>query len=324
MACLWQLGRFVETVYGSIAFTLIFLFAGIGGSLLSAWWNPPAVGVGASGAIFGLIGALLVFLAVHRKSIPLKALKSIRTGMLLFLVYNLLPGLFIRAIDTAAHVGGLLAGAMAALFLTRPWPVKSRHQGLIRQLLLSVVPAAILAGLAVVAIRDIPRRAPETIAEIKAEELAQKKATAFNELQRQWEKPLAEFQTISQRYTSLLPRIDENPREDATTVRELAKIGGDTGRIEETLGKIRDTISDAELRAMADAIVTSLRHFELAVARLGAATENRNKSAPYIQGPDGVNTHIQSCKEYMQRYETLMDEFKAKYHLDFAPIKPAK
>ena len=63
MWALWDSGQLTERLFGSAWFTAIYLFAGVGGSLASMLWQPAAVSVGASGAIFGVFGALLAYLA---------------------------------------------------------------------------------------------------------------------------------------------------------------------------------------------------------------------------------------------------------------------
>jgi rhomboid protease GluP len=59
MWCLWDLGRLAESVYGHWTFAVVYLITGIGSSLASVAWNPGVLSVGASGAIFGIAGALI-------------------------------------------------------------------------------------------------------------------------------------------------------------------------------------------------------------------------------------------------------------------------
>ena len=62
MWCLWNLGLLAERVFDPWTYVLTYTFCGLAGSLASLWWHPMAVGVGASGAIFGLAGALIAAL----------------------------------------------------------------------------------------------------------------------------------------------------------------------------------------------------------------------------------------------------------------------
>ena len=70
MIGLWQMGPLVERLLGNRGFLAVYLFSGVCGSLASVLWNPFVVSAGASGAVFGVYGALLAFLLRHRGSIP--------------------------------------------------------------------------------------------------------------------------------------------------------------------------------------------------------------------------------------------------------------
>ena len=119
MYVLWDIGRLVERLVGNIAFLVLYLIAGVFGSLASVAWNPRVVSAGASGAVFGLFGVLLAFLLRHRHSIPSDVLRKLRNSALAFLGYNLLLG-FRPGIDMAAHLGGLLGGFLYGWFAVQP------------------------------------------------------------------------------------------------------------------------------------------------------------------------------------------------------------
>ncbi|RUL86484.1 rhomboid family intramembrane serine protease [Tautonia sociabilis] len=121
MYVLYRAGPLLERLYGNLGFALLYLAAGLGGALASAWWHPLAVSVGASGAIFGLFGGLGAFLLSHRASIPAAVLKRVRGGVIALVLYNTLFGLVIPGIDNAAHLGGLVSGFVAGLFLRRDY-----------------------------------------------------------------------------------------------------------------------------------------------------------------------------------------------------------
>jgi rhomboid protease GluP len=110
MWCLWDLGALCESLYGKWTFGLIYLICGLGASLTSiAWHAGPSVG--ASGAIFGLAGALLAALKLGEFSVPRSALSGVMRSLGAFVVYNLLFGL-LPGIDNSAHIGGLITGAI--------------------------------------------------------------------------------------------------------------------------------------------------------------------------------------------------------------------
>jgi hypothetical protein len=119
---LWVLaniGPFIESLSGRISYLILYLVAGLGGGTASLVWHPTTVSAGASGAIFGLYGALLAFLLRHRKVIAPESLKSLRKGAFVFLGYNVLFGLARPEVDMAAHLGGLCTGFLLGLFLVR-------------------------------------------------------------------------------------------------------------------------------------------------------------------------------------------------------------
>src|SRR5215472_8722562 len=116
MFVLFNIGLFMESLAGRVSFVVLYLVCGLGGSAASLVWHPSIVSAGASGAIFGLYGALLGFLVRHRGSIPGESLASLRKGALTFIGYNLLYGLR-PGVDMAAHVGGLVTGFVLGLSL---------------------------------------------------------------------------------------------------------------------------------------------------------------------------------------------------------------
>ena len=124
MFVLFNIGLFLESLTGRVPFVALYLVCGVGGSAASLAWHPSIVSAGASGAIFGLYGALLGFLVRHRGSIPAESLASLRKGALTFIGYNLLYGLR-PGVDMAAHLGGLATGFMLGLFLIRPPSISS-------------------------------------------------------------------------------------------------------------------------------------------------------------------------------------------------------
>ncbi|HUO26972.1 MAG TPA: rhomboid family intramembrane serine protease [Candidatus Aquilonibacter sp.] len=110
MWCLWDLGALCEALYGRWTYAAIYFICGIGASLGSLVWNPFAFSVGASGAIFGLAGALLAAFQLGEFSVPRSALSGVLRSLGAFVVYNLIFGFAISGIDNAAHIGGLITG----------------------------------------------------------------------------------------------------------------------------------------------------------------------------------------------------------------------
>jgi rhomboid protease GluP len=146
MWCLWNLGLLAEPLIGSFGVVAAYVLTGAAGNLLSVLWNglqnhaalisqqvphqsfvaldyfPP--GAGASGAVFGIAGALIVLLKSPRLPVPPQELKKLRRSVIYFAVINLVIGLAISlnvvssrtgiSIDNSAHLGGVLCGMLLA------------------------------------------------------------------------------------------------------------------------------------------------------------------------------------------------------------------
>lgn len=126
MWALWDIGRLVERLFGSKRFALLYLGSGVAGNLLSlVVQGNQAISGGASGAIFSLYGALLVFLWRERRQVEPKEFRWLFGGALLFTVLMLGFGFVVPGIDNSAHGGGLLAGALLGMALLRPWTAHS-------------------------------------------------------------------------------------------------------------------------------------------------------------------------------------------------------
>ena len=119
MWCLWNLGFLAERVFDPWMYVLTYTFCGLAGSLASLWWHPTAVGVGASGAIFGLAGALIAALYLGHLPISRQAIQGTLKSLLIFAGYNLFFGAAVPGIDNSAHVGGLLAGLALGAVLAK-------------------------------------------------------------------------------------------------------------------------------------------------------------------------------------------------------------
>jgi rhomboid protease GluP len=124
MWCLWSLGFLAERVFDPWTYVLIYTSCGLAGSLASLWWHPLIPGAGASGAIFGLAGALIAALYLGHLPISRQAIQGTLKSLLTFAGYNLFFGAVARGIDNSAHIGGLVAGltlgAVLAKHLTAP------------------------------------------------------------------------------------------------------------------------------------------------------------------------------------------------------------
>lgn len=118
MLALWDSGRLVEAVFGRRRFFAIYLVSGLAGNLVSLIARADlAVSGGASGAIFGVYGAFLVYLLHERRRLHPIDFKWMFWGAAVFSSILLALGFFIPGIDNAAHAGGLAAGAICGFVL---------------------------------------------------------------------------------------------------------------------------------------------------------------------------------------------------------------
>lgn len=145
MWCLWNLGQLAESLYGRCTYATIYLICGLGASLCSAGWHPYVPSVGASGAIFGLAGALIAAFKLGEFSVPRAALSGTLRSLGAFVVYNLVFGFALPGIDNAAHIGGLVTGLIVGALIA---VVAPRHEDAPRRALVLGVVLAALAGCA--------------------------------------------------------------------------------------------------------------------------------------------------------------------------------
>lgn len=110
------LGRLCESLYGPARFLWLFLLAGICGASFS-WLGGNTTSVGASGGIFGLMGAAMIFGWRYRSRLPEPMSRFLRRSLLPWVVLNLAIGLVIPFIDNLGHVGGLIGGTLAAMVI---------------------------------------------------------------------------------------------------------------------------------------------------------------------------------------------------------------
>lgn len=112
MYSLYIVGSQVESYMGKFKFCIIYLFSALAGSLLSITVSSYA-SVGASGAIFGLLGSLLYFGYHYRVYLG----NVLRSQIIPLIIVNLLLGFMVPGIDNFAHIGGLIGGLLMTLAL---------------------------------------------------------------------------------------------------------------------------------------------------------------------------------------------------------------
>jgi len=121
MWALWDGGQLVERMYGHARFATLYFVSGLTGNLVSLIvQGDRAVSGGASGAVFGLYGALLVFLWRERRQLHPKEFRWLFWGAAGFSVATIVFGFIVPGIDNAAHIGGFLSGLLIGMVFVRP------------------------------------------------------------------------------------------------------------------------------------------------------------------------------------------------------------
>ena len=122
MYSLYAIGREVESLFGKVKYIIIFILSGIFGSIMSIAFTHNTISAGASGAIFGLLGALLYFGINYRTYLG----EAIKRTIIPIIVVNLIIGFFAEGIDLAAYIGGLVGGVLVSMMVGIPDKSKTR------------------------------------------------------------------------------------------------------------------------------------------------------------------------------------------------------
>jgi len=122
MWCLWSLGELAERLYGHVTFACVYLLCGISGSLGSVFWHAtPTLSAGASGAIFGIAGAVIASIKLGEFSSGVMAQGTMQS-LMAFVGYNVLFGAISGRTDNACHFGGLAAGLVLGALIAKVAP----------------------------------------------------------------------------------------------------------------------------------------------------------------------------------------------------------
>ena len=118
MVSLYIIGRGMEMYFDAKSYLSIYLFSGLLGGLASLYVHPESVGIGASGAIFGVFGALAGFFLAHRKHIGGHT-RAFMKEFAVIIVINLVIGFSIPSVDVSAHIAGLVVGFIGGYLLSK-------------------------------------------------------------------------------------------------------------------------------------------------------------------------------------------------------------
>lgn len=142
MYSLYVIGKEVEMLFGKLKFLTIYILSGVCGSILSLAFSSNTISAGASGAIFGLLGAILYFGYYYRTYLG----ATIKSSVLPVIVLNLIIGFLNPTIDNAAHIGGLVGGILISMMLGIP--DKSTKKDTINGIILTIIYLCFISYLA--------------------------------------------------------------------------------------------------------------------------------------------------------------------------------
>ena len=251
LALLWFAGRLVEHIFGAWRYLALYALAGFGGALASVWWSPDSVSVGSSGAIFGLLGALLAYVNCNAAKFKPELTDRFTMGVVALAAYGILQGLVRPGIDNAAHVGGLLCGLAAGWLLLPP----AKAGRLPWREAVCLVSFLALFAFVYTKLDSRVRYSKGVIAEAKR--------TAFNDYQERVRSVLEpSLETLAQTSKTL---------KDETKVSDTRALADAHGQLEESIRALRRMeVSDPEI---AELHALFVKFLESQAANAAAATE---------------------------------------------------
>lgn len=159
MWALFQAGQLLEKLLGRTLFTLVYFGGGLTGSLLTLFWHGDrAWSAGASGAVFGLYGAMIGYMLREKHTLPKTVYRPVIQSAAIFTIYNLGFGLAIPGIDNASHIGGLIGGLLFGWLVAVPVDLEPRQRLTPQRLKLGAVVLAVIAVVGSVAARAYYRQ----------------------------------------------------------------------------------------------------------------------------------------------------------------------
>jgi membrane associated rhomboid family serine protease len=193
MWCLWSLGRLSERLFGKWQTFMIYMVTGVGGALLSIASNPNHAELGASGAVFGIVGAVMAGVKFGDLNISAGEKRAIFSSAVSFAVLNFVLGFsdfgssVFGHVDNMCHLGGFITGLLIGL----PLGAFARHHQLLQLGTLVVTSMILVAGAAELVQKDGPE--------------AQKAAAAFAWRQKNYAKAVH----LLEQYTIARPQDDD-------------------------------------------------------------------------------------------------------------------
>ncbi|HTZ20803.1 MAG TPA: rhomboid family intramembrane serine protease [Opitutaceae bacterium] len=150
MWALFQVGHLVERLQGRSLYAVTYLASGVGGGFLSLVWHGDKMwSAGASGAVFGVYGALLGHMLKEKQALPRAVFQPLMKSTLTFAGYNLFYGMIHPGIDNAAHIGGVVTGTALGWLSAMPLDASIRASLVNKKLRLAAVALGVIVAIGV-------------------------------------------------------------------------------------------------------------------------------------------------------------------------------
>jgi rhomboid protease GluP len=314
MWCFWNLGELAESLYGHVMFALVYLLCGVGAGVASLAWHAGVNSAGASGAIFGIAGALIASLKLGDFSMPAAHVKATLSSIVTFAVYNIAFGAVTGFTDNAAHVGGLAVGLILGGLIALAAPQRRQYAG---RVLILVLVSALVAGGAAWTKRSKGymvhvQRAYALMAESKIDEAIGEMQAAVRQRPNlvDLRVTLAWMYQMKGRYADaereLRSVLERNPS-DLDALYQLGDMYDASGQLQ----KAKDTFN----RMLAINLKSSAAHYGLgAVLRhednCAAAIEEYKAAAKIEPGIGDVYYYIGNCYAHLKSYDDAIAAYK--------------
>ena len=295
MFCLATAGPLVERLFGHLGFAALYFLSGLGGSIASVWWQPALAGAGASGAIFGIFGGLLGFLAIRHREVPFAILKPIRAGAIGFVAFNTFFSAIIPGISMSAHMGGLVTGFICGLLMTMVAPADLRaRSGVVTAVLRIGVAGLLCAGLLALGYTQLESGKARVLAD---------PVMAINDFLLARKPVYAEFNRLQQETSRLASKVDDSRMAEITEA--LHRLKSESDALSDRIRTL--PARNSEVEKIRDELVSAgashrklLDSFEQYVA---------TGDEKHVEGPGGAQESRKACDEHIERANSLVDAY---------------
>jgi rhomboid protease GluP len=295
MFCLATAGPLVERLFGHLGFVALYVLSGLGGSIVSTWSQPMVTVAGASGAIFGIFGGLLGFLAIRHREVPFSILKPMRTGAIAFIAYNMFFGAIVPGISMSAHMGGLVTGFFCGLLMTAVAPADARaRSGAVTAVLRAGMAGLTGAGLLVLGYTGLESGKAKILAD---------PVTAINDFLTATQPVYAEFDRIEQETSRFTSNVDHSRERQINET--LARLKSESDALSNRIRTM--PAANSGVQAIRDELV-SAQHSQRKVLDSFEQYVSTD-DLKHIEGPGGLQECRKAFVQHLARANSLVDAY---------------